>query len=139
MTLDRTTNILLVDDDDIDVMNVRRAFEKANIHNPLFHAGDGLEALDMLRSGGLPPKRRLVLLDLNMPRMNGIEFLHELRTDPALQNTAVVVLTTSEAERDQVDAYDLNVAGYLVKPLRFAAFVELMAALNRYCTLMEIP
>jgi CheY-like chemotaxis protein len=139
MTIDRTTNILLVDDDDIDVMNVRRAFEKANIHNPLFHAGDGLEALDMLRSADFPAKRRLVLLDLNMPRMNGIEFLHELRTDPALQSTAVVVLTTSEAERDQIDAYDLNVAGYLVKPLRFAAFVELMTALNRYWTLMEMP
>ena len=139
MTMDRTTNILLVDDDDIDVMNVRRAFEKANIRDPLFHAGDGLEALDMLRGGDFPSKRRLVLLDLNMPRMNGIEFLHALRTDPALQSTAVVVLTTSEAERDQIDAYDLNVAGYLVKPLRFAAFVELMMALNRYWTLMEMP
>ena len=80
-----------------------------------------------------------MLLDLNMPRMNGIEFLHELRADAALQSTAVVVLTTSQAERDQIDAYGLNVAGYLVKPLRFAAFVELMTALNRYWTLTEMP
>ena len=139
MTTDRTTNILLVDDDDIDVMNVRRAFEKGNISNPLFHAGDGLAALDMLRGPTFPRERRLVLLDLNMPRMNGIEFLRELRADPALCSTAVVVLTTSQAERDRVDAYGLHVAGYLVKPVRFVAFVELMATLNRYWTLMEMP
>src|SRR3984885_10364591 len=102
MTMDRRTNILLVDDDEIDVMNVRRAFEKGKIENPLFHAGDGIEALEVLRGGTMPPERRLVLLDLNMPRMNGIEFLRELRADPALQSTAVVVLTTSRAERDQI-------------------------------------
>jgi CheY-like chemotaxis protein len=139
MTTDRTTNILLVDDDEIDVMNVRRAFEKGNIDNPLFHAGDGLAALDMLRGSVLPRERRLVLLDLNMPRMNGIEFLRELRADPALHSTAVVVLTTSQAERDRIDAYGLHVAGYLVKPVRFVAFVELMTSLNRYWTLMEMP
>jgi len=139
MTTERTTNILLVDDDDIDVMNVRRAFEKGNIHNPLFHAGDGLAALDMLRGPDLPRERRLVLLDLNMPRMNGIEFLRELRADAALRSTAVVVLTTSDAERDQMDAYGFQIAGYLVKPVRFAAFVELMTVLNRYWTLMELP
>jgi CheY-like chemotaxis protein len=139
MTTDRTTNVLLVDDDDIDVMNVRRAFEKGGIHNPLFHAGDGLAALEMLRSTTLPRERRLVLLDLNMPRMNGIEFLRELRADPALQSTAVVVLTTSHAERDRIEAYGLHVAGYLVKPVRFVAFVELMTAVNRYWSLMEMP
>src|SRR5580692_5021301 len=104
MTTPRTTNILLVDDDEIDVMNVRRAFEKGKIENPLFHAGDGLTALEMLHGDEIPRERRLVLLDLNMPRMNGIEFLRELRADPALERTAVVVLTTSDAERDQVEA-----------------------------------
>ena len=93
----------------------------------------------MLRSGEDARGRRLVLLDLNMPRMNGIEFLRELRADPALQRTAVVVLTTSDAGRDQLDAYGLHVAGYLVKPVRFVAFVELMTTLNRYWTLTEIP
>jgi CheY-like chemotaxis protein len=136
--MDRTTNILLVDDDEIDVMNVRRAFEKGKIENPLFHAGDGLVALDMLRNGTMPAERRLVLLDLNMPRMNGLEFLRELRADPELASTAVVMLTTSDEERDRVEAYGANVAGYLVKPVRFSAFIELMTTLNRYWSLMEM-
>ncbi len=138
MSMDRLTNILLVDDDEIDVMNVRRAFEKGKIQNPLFHAEDGLVALEMLRSGALPKSRRLVLLDLNMPRMNGIEFLRELRKDPELHGTAVVVLTTSDEERDRLEAYNFHVAGYLVKPVRFQAFVELMTTLNRYWMLMEM-
>jgi CheY-like chemotaxis protein len=138
MSMDRLTNILLVDDDEIDVMNVRRAFEKGKIANPLFHAEDGLVALEMLRSAALPKNRRLVLLDLNMPRMNGIEFLRELRKDPELHGTAVVVLTTSDEERDRLEAYNFHVAGYLVKPVRFQAFVELMTTLNRYWMLMEM-
>jgi CheY-like chemotaxis protein len=76
---DRKLNILLVDDDELDVMNVQRAFRKNNIRNPLFVAHDGVEALERLRDGTVPGERRLVLLDLNMPRMNGIEFLRELR------------------------------------------------------------
>lgn len=132
-------NVLLVEDDEVDVMNVQRAFRKNNILNPLFVARDGVEALSMLRDGAVPSTRRLVLLDLNMPRMNGIEFLQELRRDPALAATPVVVLTTSAADRDRTDAYDLNVAGYLVKPVTFVEFSELMAALNRYWSLVEMP
>ena len=120
-------------------MNVRRAFEKNKILNPLFIAGNGIEALEMLRNGGVPAGRRIILLDLNMPRMNGIEFLRELRTDPALRLTPVVVLTTSNAERDRIDAYHLNVAGYLLKPVTFVNFVEVMATLNKYWTLVELP
>jgi CheY-like chemotaxis protein len=138
MTTERTTNIVLVDDDEIDVMNVRRAFAKGNIHNPLFHAGDGLSALEMLRSEEVPRERRLVLLDLNMPRMNGIEFLRELRADPDLHDTPVVVLTTSDEERDRAETYKHHVAGYLVKPVRFSAFVELLTTLNRYWGSMEM-
>jgi CheY-like chemotaxis protein len=138
MSIDRKTHILLVDDDDIDVMNVRRAFEKGKIENPLYHAEDGLAALEMLRDGTIPKQRRLVLLDLNMPRMNGIEFLKELRADPELHGTAVVVLTTSDEERDRIEAYHFHVAGYLVKPVRFLSFIELMTTLNRYWTLMEM-
>ncbi len=136
---DRIVNILLVEDDEVDVMNVRRAFTKNNIVNPLFVASNGVEALEALRNGHVPSMRRIVLLDLNMPRMNGIEFLKELRADPGLAPTPVVVLTTSNDERDRVEAYNLNVAGYLVKPVTFANFVELMAALNRYWTLVELP
>jgi CheY-like chemotaxis protein len=132
-------NIFLVEDDEVDVMNVKRAFDKNHITNPVFVAGDGVEALAKLRSGEIPKGRRIVLLDLNMPRMNGIEFLRELRKDPELASTPVVVLTTSNNDRDKVEAYDLNVAGYLVKPVTFLDFCELMAILNKYWTLSEVP
>ena len=132
-------NILLVEDDEVDVMNVRRAFDKNRILNPLFVAPDGIEGLALLRNDGMPPNRRIVLLDLNMPRMNGIEFLRELRADPVLRPTPVIVLTTSNDERDRIEAYNLNVAGYLLKPVTFVNFVELMAALNKYWSLVELP
>jgi CheY-like chemotaxis protein len=128
-----------VEDDEVDVMNVRRAFSRNNIRNPLFVADNGVRALEMLRSGEMPMDRRIVLLDLNMPRMNGIEFLRELRRDEALARTPVVVLTTSNDERDKVEAYNLNVAGYLLKPVTFVSFCEVMAALNKYWTLVEMP
>jgi CheY-like chemotaxis protein len=136
---EKILNILLVEDDDVDVMNVKRAFTKGNITNPLFVAGNGLEALERLRGDEMPKSRRLVLLDLNMPKMNGIEFLRELRADPELTLTPVVVLTTSDAERDKVEAYNLHVAGYLLKPVTFASFCETMASLNKYWTLVELP
>jgi CheY-like chemotaxis protein len=124
-------NILLVDDDEVDVMTVQRAFAKANIANKVYVATDGVEALRMLRTDGIPAARRLVLLDLNMPRMNGIEFLREIRQDSALQALTVVVLTTSNEDRDRVEAYQLNVAGYLLKPVTFQAFAEVMTTLNK--------
>ena len=136
---EKMLNILLVEDDQVDVMNVKRAFDKNRIANPLFVANNGAEALDMLRSKQIPDERRIVLLDLNMPRMNGLEFLRELRADARLQSTVVVVLTTSNDERDKFDAYNLNVAGYLLKPVTFINFVEVMAALNKYWTLVELP
>jgi len=135
----RMPHVLLVDDDEIDVLNVRRAFEHARITSPLWVANDGLEALAMLRGDQLPPGRRLVLLDLNMPRMNGLELLRELRADPALQRTPVVMLTSSDDARDVAAAYQLNVAGYLRKPATFAASIELMAALMHYWTQVEMP
>jgi CheY-like chemotaxis protein len=136
---ERVLNILLVEDDEVDVMNVRRAFERNNVSNPLYVAGNGLEALDMLRGKELPKERRLILLDLNMPKMNGIEFLQALRADPELQSLPVVVLTTSNDDQDKIDAYNLNVAGYLLKPVTFSNFCERMATLNKYWTLVEMP
>ena len=134
----RELHILLVDDDDVDVMNVQRAFQKSHITNPVHVAKNGIEALERLRDGTVGP-RRLVLLDLNMPRMNGIEMLRELRADDQLCSTCVVVLTTSNEERDKVEAYKLNVAGYLLKPVTFTNFVDVMATLNKYWTLVEMP
>ena len=136
---DRALNILLVDDDEVDVMTVKRAFQKANITNPMFFASNGVEALHMLRSENIPASRRLILLDLNMPQMNGIELLREIRKDPALAPITVVVLTTSNEDRDRVEAFQLNVAGYLLKPVTFQTFAEVMSTLNKYWTLMEMP
>ena len=132
-------HILLVEDDEVDVLNVRRSFDKNKITNPLYVAFNGIQGLEMLRTGEVPKNRRLVLLDLNMPRMNGIEFLRELRKDPELRSIPVVVLTTSDAEKDKIEAFDLNVAGYLVKPVTFPGFAELMATLNKYWTLVDMP
>ena len=140
---ERELNILLVEDDELDVMNVQRAFKKNNISNPLYVASNGIEALAMLRGEAgvtaVPPTRRIILLDLNMPRMGGIEFLRELRADPELAATTVIVLTTSDEDRDKVEAYKLNVAGYILKPVTLQAFVEIMATLNKYWTVSELP
>jgi CheY-like chemotaxis protein len=141
---DKFINILLVEDDEVDVMNVQRAFKKNNITNPLFIARSGLEALKMLQPQDgnpsvVPPKRRLILLDLNMPRMNGLEFLTQLRSDPQLMATPVIVLTTSDEDRDKVEAYNLNVAGYILKPVTFSKFADVITTLNNYWTLCEMP
>jgi CheY-like chemotaxis protein len=141
---DRIINILLVEDDEVDVMNVKRAFKKNNITNPLYVAENGLEALAMLKNSDgkspeIPPQRRLILLDLNMPKMNGLEFLQHLRTDPHLRATPVIVLTTSDEDKDRVEAYRLNVAGYILKPVTFSSFAQVMVALNKYWTLSEMP
>lgn len=136
---ERLLNILLVEDDEVDVLNVRRAFQKNHITNPLFVASNGIDALEQLRGKMIPRDRRIVLLDLNMPKMNGIEFLQELRRDPELRVTPVVVLTTSNDERDRIEAYNLNVAGYLLKPVTFSNFCEVMTTLNKYWALVELP
>ncbi len=140
----RLLNILLVEDDELDVISVQRAFSKSNISNPVFIAENGIEALKILRGESekakpYPLDRRLILLDLNMPRMNGMEFLRELRADSRLSMLPVVVLTTSNEERDRVDAYRLNVAGYILKPVTLANFFEMMATLNSYWSMSELP
>ena len=141
---EKVINILLVEDDEVDVMNVKRAFKKSNISNPLFVAGNGLEALEMLRSSNkkpaqVPDNRRLILLDLNMPKMGGLEFLSELRSDPELKATPVIVLTTSDEDRDLVEAYNLNIAGYILKPVTFSKFASVISTLNKYWALCEFP
>ena len=141
---EKTLNVLLVEDDEVDVMNVRRAFKKNNITNPLYVAFDGLEALRMLRgkngnSPQIPQQRRIILLDLNMPKMGGLEFLQQLRADSNLKPIPVIILTTSDEDKDRIEAYNLNVAGYLLKPVKFSQFAEAMSTLNKYWSLCEIP
>lgn len=136
-------NILLVDDDQVDVMNVQRAFKKNNIENPLHVANNGMEALDMLRGTEgrekIIPTPRLILLDINMPRMNGMEFLREIRKDPVLRSISVIIMTTSNDDKDKFEAYNLNVAGYIVKPVSFEKFVSAVSVLNTYWQLCEMP
>lgn len=130
-------SILLVEDDEVDVMNVKRAFSKNNIKNPLFVAGNGVEALEMLHNT-LVPLPRIIILDINMPKMNGIEFLKLLRKDEKLKSISVFVMTTSNEESDKINAYHLNVAGYILKPLSFEKFVSSVATLKYFWQLCEM-
>lgn len=140
---DKIVNILLVEDDEVDVMNVQRAFKKNNILNPLTVAYNGVEALDKLRGTNNTPKinplPRIILLDINMPKMNGLEFLKELRADPALHHISVFIMTTSNDDKDRIEAYNYNVAGYVIKPITFENFVEAVSILNNFWQLCEQP
>ncbi len=133
--------VLLVDDDDVDVMAVKRDFAAAKIGNPLVVARDGIEALEMLRGQRAPAvtKPYMILLDLNMPRMNGIEFLHELRKDPAHGDAVVFVLTTSAADEDRAAAYRELISGYIVKATAGADFKRLVTLLDAYWMVVELP
>lgn len=137
MNVNRIYNILLVEDDDIDVENVNRGFQKTNINNPLFVAKDGIEALEQLEKGIEFPL--LILLDLKMPRMGGLEFLQRIRSDLCWQRIPVVVFTSSKDEKDLVEAYKFNVAGYVIKPIAFCDFVEVLTKIGSYWTLCEFP
>ncbi|MBB72604.1 MAG: two-component system response regulator [Legionellales bacterium] len=139
----KNTHILLVDDDEVDVQNIQRIFQKHDIQNPLHIANDGIDALDMLRGTNgikkLKPLPKLVLLDLKMPRMGGIEFLQEIRADNVLKSLVVFVLTSSPEQRDKVAAYDLNAAGYIIKEVGFTNFVQVITKLNQFWELIELP
>jgi len=130
--------ILLVEDDSVDVMTVRRAFKDLKITNPLAHVSDGEQALEYLRNES-NEKPCVILLDLNMPRMNGIEFLKVVKTDNAMKKIPVVVLTTSKEEHDIVESFNLGVAGYIVKPVDYQKFVDALRIIELYWTLSELP
>ena len=138
----RTITVLLIDDDTVDVVAIRRSFWQLKIANPLVVARNGLEALDMLR--GLNGYQKLqapylVLLDLAMPRMDGLEFLDELRSDPVLRRTLVFVMTTSMADEDRERAYEKNIAGYVMKPTSGEGFATAISALESYWCAIEFP
>ena len=132
-------DILVVDDDEIDVLNVRRALKHLGIAGEIGVASDGIEALAVVRSQPAKTRPQLVLLDLNMPRMNGIEFLREIRRSDELKSLHVVVLTTSDDPEDIREAYDLNVAGYVLKPLEYRDFVGAMQTITDFWMLIETP
>jgi len=130
--------VLLVEDDAIDAMTVRRAFRDLKLANPLAHATNGEEALAYLAHDD-NPKPCVILLDLNMPRMNGVEFMKVAKADPVLRKIPVIVFTTSRDDRDIVESYRLSVAGYIVKPVHYKKFVEAIRMIDLYWTINELP
>jgi CheY-like chemotaxis protein len=133
-----TQSILLVEDDQVDVMTIRRALKEIHVSNPLTVCEHGEAALAQLRA---PQAERpcIILLDLNMPVMNGIEFLQRIKQDAALRSIPVVVLTTSEEQQDKLRSFDLGVAGYMAKPVDYRRFVEVIRSINLYWTISEMP
>ena len=142
----KTINILMADDDEDDRLLTREALEESRVLNRLDFVEDGVELLQYLRREGdytdpdKAPRPGLILLDLNMPRMDGREALKEIKEDPQLRGIPVVILTTSKAEEDMVRGYDLGAASYITKPVTFEGLVELMKAVGRYWVgFVELP
>ena len=130
--------ILLLEDDSVDAMTIRRAMKDIKITNPLVHVPNGEDGLIYLRNGD-NNKPCVILLDLNMPKMNGLEFLKVAKADPVLRQIPVIVLTTSKDDQDKVESFQFSVAGYIVKPTDYKKFVEAIKMLDLYWTLSELP
>ena len=130
--------ILLVEDDNVDVMTVKRAFDDLKITNQLVCANDGKEALEYLRNDG-NKKPCLILLDLNMPGMNGFGFLTSVKADDTLKKIPVIVLSNSGEVQDKQKTFDSGIVGYIVKPTDYEKFVEAVRTINLYWTLSELP
>jgi CheY-like chemotaxis protein len=142
MTRPREVKILLVEDDEVDVMRVQRGFHQLRIANEIVRARDGIEALEILRGAGSRARIEtpyLVLLDINLPRMTGLEFLAALRADEELKVTVVFVLTTSKNDEDRIEAYRHNVAGFMLKDEAGREFVKAMEMLECYWRVVELP
>jgi CheY-like chemotaxis protein len=139
--VNRSTPILHVEDDPVDVGNLRRAFSRCGIPNPLCAVSSVAEALALLRARSAEPGPRpgLILLDLSMPDRGGLELLRDLKSDPDLRAIPVIVVTASQHARDRRDAYALGAAGYVVKPIEFESFVRAVQTVERYWALCESP
>lgn len=130
--------ILLVEDDKVDAMTVKRSLREIHVTNDVSVVGNGEEALQFLRRPGAECPC-IILLDLNMPKMNGLELLQILKKDPSFKKVPVVVLTTSKNDQDKFESFDLGVAGYMIKPVDYQQFVEVVRTINLYWTLSEMP
>ncbi len=138
----KEVGLLLVEDDEVDVIGVKRALQRLKIANPLIHACDGVEGLEYLKGTNGKAKLEppyLILLDLNMPRMGGLEFLEEVRQDPELHKSVIFVMTTSSDERDVCAAYEKNIAGYVVKSDAENTFNQALSMLDHYWKIVELP
>ena len=136
MRSSRVVTILLVEDDEVDVKALKWAFDKLKVANPLVIARDGTEALEMLKE---LPRPYLIITDINMPRMNGIELLRKIRESEAFRDAIVFVLTTSNDEQDKIDAYGLNVAGYMLKTDMGTSFTRAISLIDNYWKVVEFP
>lgn len=135
-------NILLIDDDDVAAESVVRSLRKHTVDFPVTLARDGIEALEILRKTHPDlsiEKPYIILLDLNMPRMNGFEFLQEIRNDKQLHDSVIFVLTTSDFDSDKARAYHENIAGYMVKSAVGPQFTKLAALLDNYRNTVALP
>ena len=130
--------ILLVEDDQVDVMTILRALKEVHVSNRVVAMENGEAALEYLRAPG-SEQPCIILLDLNMPIMNGIEFLQHAKADERLRRIPVIVLTTSEEQQDKVSSFDLGVAGYMAKPVDYRRFVDMMRSIDMYWTISEMP
>jgi len=130
--------VLLLEDDNVDAMTVKRAMKDLKVGNLLVRVINGEEALKYLQDSA-NVKPCVILLDLNMPKMNGVEFLKIVKADPQLKAIPVVVLTTSKTDQDRFECFNQSVAGYIVKPVGYNGFVEAIRILDLYWTLSEIP
>lgn len=131
--------LLLVEDDEVDVLTVQRALRDLDVSNDLLVASNGEDALAVLRRRDRDTTPALILLDLNMPRMNGLEFLRQARAENLVQGIPVVVLTTSRQDQDILEGFELAVSGYMVKPVDYRKFVEVMSTIDRYWSTSELP
>jgi len=136
MRSSKVVTILLVEDDEIDVKALHRAFEKLKIANPVVVARDGVEALEILQT---LPRPYLIITDINMPRMNGIELLRKIRQSEEFRDSIVFALTTSNDEQDKVDAYHLNVAGYMLKTDMGTSFTRAIELIDNFWRVVEFP
>jgi CheY-like chemotaxis protein len=136
----RTNNrpILLVEDDHVDILTIKRAMKEIGVANPVVTRENGEDALAYLRD---PASARpcIILLDLNMPIMNGLEFLQQAKHDEQFRSIPVIVLTTSEEQHDKVDSFKLGVAGYMAKPVDYRRFVDMMRSIDLYWSTSEMP
>ena len=130
--------ILLVEDDSVDIMTIKRALKEIAVANPVVSVENGELALSYLRDAG-SDRPCIIFLDLNMPIMNGLEFLEVAKADLAIKAIPVIVLTTSEEPRDKVSSFSLGVAGYMAKPVDYRRFVEMMRSIDLYWTVSEMP
>lgn len=144
MIKQRMFTVLLVEDEPADAQLTRLAFEEGRLLVDMHHVLDGIEALEFLRRStpayAEAPRPDIILLDLNMPRMNGREFLAEVKADEALRRIPVIVLTTSDVERDVVQSYEMGAAGYVIKPVDMDQFVNVVRGIEHYwVTIVDLP